>query len=84
MQFYQDQGVEVFDKLQKRWLSATIRTRKAIMVGGNLIDTSEYQVEFRDNSLGVFDTEHIRAINPAKEYPGLAEPDDDTSDPRTI
>lgn len=34
-----------------------------------------------ETTLGLFDAEHIRPIDPAEEYPGLAEPDDDTSNP---
>ncbi len=57
--------------------------RKAKIVGWTACrnQTPRYEVQFHDGARAMLDAAYIRAIEPSEEYPGLAEPDDDTSDP---
>ena len=78
-QFHEGQDVEV-------WAMTLQTRRKAKIVAlphapNALDDGRKYTVQFPDGSRGVFAAERIRAVEPAEEYPGLAESDDDTSEP---
>lgn len=72
-QFYEGQGVEIYDQVQdahagfkERW-----RWRKAKIVRRSAEHVSCYLAAFPDNTSGVFDADHIRAINHKVPLPWL-------------
>ncbi len=65
-------------KYRKQWRKAKIILAQRPITW---TDDTLYEVQFPDGDRAVVHTEHIRAVDPAEEHPGLAEPDDDTSEP---